>query len=195
MTLPLFLVRHGESEWNRLGLTQGQTPHPPLTAAGRSQAEQAADLIAADLARLSLTCDQVRSSDLIRATQTADIIASTLDCPMTTDSRLREQHLGEFEGLSYDDAWSRADLLDWSRPGVHPPGGESLQQVHDRIATALADLEPDRVTVLVSHGDAIRAAVAHLHRLEPHQAPWVAIANGAVLAVSPGPTLRWLSER
>ncbi|QNN52656.1 histidine phosphatase family protein [Nocardioides mesophilus] len=50
MTHPVYLVRHGQSEWNVLRLTQGQTSHPRLTSIGREQAERAASLIGQDLA-------------------------------------------------------------------------------------------------------------------------------------------------
>ena len=50
MTHPVYLVRHGQSEWNVLRLTQGQTSHPRLTSLGREQAERAASLIGKDLA-------------------------------------------------------------------------------------------------------------------------------------------------
>ena len=46
---PVYLVRHGQSEWNVLRLTQGQTPHPRLTGLGREQAARAAELIASDM--------------------------------------------------------------------------------------------------------------------------------------------------
>ena len=58
-------------------------------------------------------------------------------------------------------------------------------QVHDRLGALLAEVaELDGgVTVLVSHGDAIRAAVAHLTGVAPQDAPWVEVANGAVARV------------
>ena len=74
MAAPLYLVRHGESEWNVRRLTQGQTAHPPLTGRGREQAAAAASLLAADLARRGARLEVVGTSDLVRAVQTATII-------------------------------------------------------------------------------------------------------------------------
>src|SRR5690606_8371940 len=74
MPHPVYLVRHGQSQWNLRRLTQGQTPHPPLTELGRSQSAAAAELIAADLDDLGLTAQRLVSSDLTRAVETAETI-------------------------------------------------------------------------------------------------------------------------
>ena len=59
-------------------------------------------------------------------------------------------------------------------------GGESLREVCDRMVTVLEELDANSVSVLVSRGDAIRAAVAYLRGVKPHEAPWVDVPNGAV---------------
>ena len=189
MTHPVYLVRHGQSEWNVLRLTQGQTTHPRLTALGRTQAEQAAERIVADLAATGRRAGRILASDLARAWETAAVIAARLDLPVAADPRLREQHLGDLEGRSYDQTWAVAEEHDWSDPSLPIAGGESLLDVHDRMAAVLRDLamgDPEGATVLVSHGDAIRAAVAHLEGIEPHRAAWVDVPNGAVARVDGG---------
>lgn len=183
MTPPVYLVRHGESEWNVLRLTQGQTSHPRLTSLGREQAARAASLIGKDLAGRPVA--RVLTSDLVRAVETATVVGNALRAPVTLDTRLREQHLGELEGRGYDETWAAAEAHDWSDPTLPLAGGESLMEVHDRLGALLTEVVELHagVTVLVSHGDAIRAAVAHLTGVAPHQAPWVGIANGAVARV------------
>jgi probable phosphoglycerate mutase len=182
---PVYLVRHGQSEWNVLRLTQGQTAHPPLTALGREQARRAARLIAADLAGRPPA--RIVTSDLLRAVETARIVGETLEAEVALDPRLREQHLGELQGRGYDETWAAAERHDWSDPTLPVAGGESLLDVHDRLAAALADVAggPGPV-VLVSHGDAIRAALAHVAGVAPHRAPWVEVPNGAVARLGGG---------
>ena len=179
MRPPVYFVRHGQSEWNVLRLTQGQTTHPTLTALGREQAAGAAEAVATDLARFGLPAARLVTSDLVRAVETAQILGARIGVVPGLDARLREQHLGELEGLSYEESWARADLHDWSDAELPLPGGESVGQLRRRLAAVLAELSPVRPTVLVSHGDAMRAAMAHLLG-QSRTAPWVQVPNGSV---------------
>lgn len=190
---PVYLVRHGESEWNVLRLTQGQTAHPALTGVGRAQAAAAAEAVAADLARLGLVAPRLVTSDLVRAAETARVVGERLGVVAEPDARLREQHLGELEGLGYEASWARAELHDWSDPELPLAGGESLAQVRRRMAAVLDGLGTGRPTVLVSHGDAIRSAVAHLRGESPTTATWVAVPNGAVARYD-GEDVAWLPD-
>jgi len=192
VTSPLYLVRHGESEWNVLRLTQGQTMQPRLTSRGREQARQAAQRIADDLAASGLGADLVLTSDLARAVETAEILADVLGCELQLDARLREQHLGTLEGRSYDETFAIADTIDWSTADQPVAGGESLRQVYDRMAAVLASTDPGCVTILVSHGDAIRAALAHLQDVQPHRAGWVEVPNGAVARIARDAVIVWV---
>jgi 2,3-bisphosphoglycerate-dependent phosphoglycerate mutase len=193
VSLPYYLVRHGESEWNVQRLTQGQTMHPRLTARGRAQATQAARTIAYDLAASGLEAGSVTTSDLVRARETAEIIVEFLGAELTVDERLREQHLGALQGMSYDETFALAATVDWSVPDQSIAGGESLHQVRDRVAAALSSIDPTSVATLVSHGDAIRVAVAHAAGIEPHRAPWVEVPNGAVARID-GRHATWLPQ-
>jgi probable phosphoglycerate mutase len=192
VTHPAYLVRHGQSEWNLRRLTQVQTVHPPLTVLGREQARRAAALIADDLSASGLPVTRIVSSDLVRAVQTAETLADPLRAEVTLDARLREQNLGALEGRSYEETWAVAAQVDWSDPTVPVAGGESLMEVHDRMGAVLSDLHRGAVSVLVSHGDAIRAAVAYLRCEKPHEAPWVDVANGAVARIDD--QLTWLGQ-
>jgi probable phosphoglycerate mutase len=185
VTHPVYLVRHGQSEWNVRRLTQGQTPHPRLTATGRAQACAAAETLAHDLAGRG-TAVRVLTSDLVRARETAHLIGERLGVVPRADPRLREQHLGALQGKGYDETWSAAAGHDWSDPGLPVAGGESLLDVRRRMAAVLDEVDRSVATVLVSHGDAIRAAVAHLRGEAPHRAAWVEVPNGAVA--------RWADE-
>jgi 2,3-bisphosphoglycerate-dependent phosphoglycerate mutase len=188
---PYYLVRHGQSEWNLLELTQGQTVAPPLTDLGRTQAASAADAIRTDLGP-EVRVEVIRSSDLVRARETATVIQSELGGELVLDRRLREQHLGDLEGRSYAETWAAAETHDWSDPHLPVAGGESPHQLRARVASALRDVRPTAVTVVVSHGDAIRAAVAHLTDAPAVDVPWIAVPNGAVARVL-GARLHWLT--
>jgi broad specificity phosphatase PhoE len=131
--------------------------------------------IAADLARLGLPAARLVTSDLVRAVETAQIVGERIGLVPELDARLREQHLGELEGRSYENSWARAKLHDWSDPELPLAGGESVGQVRRRLAAVLADLAPGTPTVLISHGDAIRCALAHLLGQSITETPWVEV--------------------
>lgn len=200
MSQPVYLVRHGQSEWNVARLTQGQTVHPRLTGVGRSQAGAAAGMIAKDLAAQGNSVGQIISSDLVRAVQTGDILSERLGGERSCDIRLREQDLGTLQGLSYDETWSAAAEFDWNDPTTPIAGGESQLDVYERMAAVLDEARSaDRLTVLVSHGDAIRAAISHVtggFRIAGPQpatvAEWVDVPNGAVARIDDD--LRWLAQ-
>ena len=183
MDFPWYLVRHGQSEWNVLELTQGQTKSPRLTALGRAQARAAAALIRADLPPGTFL-STIRTSDLVRARETAEEIQAHLGGTLVLDVRLREQHLGRLEGRSYAETWAEAGRHDWSDPHLPVAGGESPHQVRARMSAAISEIGLPGPLALVSHGDAIRAAIAHLAGVSPQDAPWVDVPNGAVARVT-----------
>lgn len=189
MRAPVYLVRHGQSEWNVLRLTQGQTMHPPLTALGREQAAAAAEILASELVGSA----RLVTSDLTRAVETARIIGERFGLEPVLDARLREQDLGSLEGRAYEDSWAHAESHDWSDPELPMAGGESVAAVRRRLAAILSEVDPEVPTVLVSHGDAIRSAVAHLEGHSMTDAPWVEVPNGSVARY--GRAVTWLEQR
>jgi broad specificity phosphatase PhoE len=172
--LTLLLVRHGQSEWNAAGRMQGQTPHPPLTDLGHTQATAAARELVA------LKPGALVSSYLVRATQTAEHCARATGLPVVRAPELREQGYGVLEGRPSRELW---DVVDWTDPHWAAEGGESLAQLHGRVAAYLRDLvaqPPADVVALVTHGDTIRAAQAVAAGLGPEAMPAVTPANGSV---------------
>jgi probable phosphoglycerate mutase len=172
--LTLLLVRHGQSEWNAAGLMQGQTPHVPLTPLGHQQAAAAADELAG-LRPGALLC-----SDLLRAVQTAEHCAETTGLAAQPTPALREQGYGELEGRPSRELW---DVVDWTDPHWSAPGGESLAELHGRVAAFLKHLAADPpadVIALVTHGDTIRAAQAVVAGLGPDAMPVRTPHNGSV---------------
>jgi probable phosphoglycerate mutase len=172
--LTLLLVRHGQSEWNAAGLLQGQTADVPLTALGHRQAAGAAAELAGHRPGALV------SSDLLRAVQTAEHCARATGLPVIAEPALREQGYGILEGRPSRELW---DVVDWTDPRWSAEGGESLADLHARVAGYLQRLcaaPPADVVVLVTHGDTIRAAQAVAVGAGPAEMPAVTPQNGTV---------------
>jgi broad specificity phosphatase PhoE len=163
----LWLVRHGQTDWNVQGRWQGQTPDaPPLNAAGLAQAQALAEQLADQVARDGTAFAAIYSSDLLRARQTAEIIARRLGLPVQLDARLREVHLGVWEGMLGDEVALRyvAELDERRRDPVHsrPPQGESIYEVAARVGQAfdaIARAHPDQHVIVISHGLTLAAGL------------------------------------
>lgn len=183
----LYLVRHGQSEWNLLGLTQGSLTHPVITATGLDQSRIAAQAIASDCGALG--ADLILSSDLNRAVQTARVIGEVAGGELILDPRLREQGYGGLEGRNYAEANHALAHLDNVESAL--PGGESVRAVLDRMREVVAETDPQRVTVIVSHGDALRIFLDDLRGLSP-RVTGPAWSNGAVARVDASGGIGWL---
>ncbi len=153
----LWLVRHGQTDWNVEGRFQGQAD-VPLNAAGLAQAGQ----LAIELAGQKFSA--VYSSDLMRAYQTAEIIAVGMGLPVRVDRRLREISQGEWEGLLVGEVRQRYSQ-DFSVPyhdtaRSRAPGGESVIEVAERLIQAADEISlafSAQTVLLVSHGLALSA--------------------------------------
>jgi glucosyl-3-phosphoglycerate phosphatase len=149
----LVLWRHGRTEWNVTGRFQGQAD-VPLDEVGRQQAVAAAENVA------GFKPVAIFSSDLSRTYQTAEPLAALTGLEIQTDKRLREIHVGSWEGMLGDEIRAQnPDLAErvWLGEDVRrSPTGESPQEVADRVAEALteiAETADDGTTVaIVTHG-------------------------------------------
>ncbi|WP_257160318.1 histidine phosphatase family protein [Corynebacterium cystitidis] len=173
MSRRLVLLRHGQTEYNATKRMQGQLD-THLSAVGVEQARAAALLVK------DLDVVRVISSDLVRAKNTAEIVAASLNLPVEEDARLRETHLGQWQGLTHEEvdrdfvgkraAWRH-------RPDWAPPGGESRLEVALRVRSLVDDVMQafdgweNKTVLLVAHGGAIAAVTCHLLGLKPHQYP------------------------
>lgn len=167
-SVPILLLRHGQSEWNAIKRWQG-TADSPLTALGREQARTTARRLAA----LQRPFGAVWSSDLDRAAETAGIIAGTLALgEPSRDPRLREAHAGEWEGLTVDEIELR--FPGWLADHRRPDRFEPYASVVDRVSAALGDIAVQTVNgerdgngvggaaLVVAHSGVIRSMVRHL---------------------------------
>ena len=130
------LLRHAQSEWNALGLWQGQAD-PPLSIEGRRQAAAAAARIASESWHDGF--DVVVSSDLARASQTAEILVRELrlDTAPVLDEGLREYDAGEWSGRTLAEIEARwPGEVDRFGQGIvsSPPGGEDRRSFDARVA-------------------------------------------------------------
>ena len=148
----LYLVRHGETDWNREQRLQG-TRDVPLNEAGVAQAHELADHFAA------LSVARIVTSPLVRASETAAILADACACPLHVDARLSEIDHGSWSGMTLPEIGRRFPLL-VEREQLRPEafdisGGERLPDVYHRVSDVLADLlskhEGESVLV-VGHG-------------------------------------------
>lgn len=154
MTLTqLVLWRHGETDYNAAQRMQGQLDSQ-LTAIGLRQARRAALWLA------ELKPDVLVASDLSRAGDTAAVLAAEIGMPLRIDKRLRETHLGAWQGLTHAEveALRPGGVQSWrENPQLAPPGGETRVEVAGRAAQVVAELDAagHRSAVLCTHGGLI----------------------------------------
>jgi len=160
----IYLIRHGETEWNTSGRWQGVLP-VPLNDTGREQAMK----LGLYLASMGITLDTFYSSNLPRAYETAAIIASAFGKIPKADRRWRELNTGSFQGLTQHEIEVRfpdvlaqflADPLEYIIPG-----GESRRQLQDRAYAAWTDLtniSGGQQLGIVSHGGTIKMLLSRL---------------------------------
>jgi len=158
----LYLIRHGETAWNADGRFQGQQDIP-LNATGREQAAGVARALEKH------HFDALYTSDLVRASETAEVIGARLHLTPVPDARLRENFFGDWEGHDMPEigerwpetlaAW-RADIAN-----TRPPNGDTLQELQARVASFFVEIvtrHPDATVAIVAHGGSLRAIIAEV---------------------------------
>jgi 2,3-bisphosphoglycerate-dependent phosphoglycerate mutase len=181
----LVLVRHGESEWNKLNLFTGWKD-PDLSQKGIAEAHAAGRLLRAD----GYKFDVAFTSDLKRAQHTLDLMLEELgqtDLPVRKDQALNERDYGELSGLNKDEArkrWGEKQVHVWRRSyDTRPPGGESLKDTAARVLPYWeAEIRPEVMAgrnVLVSaHGNSLRALIMRLEGLSGEEIVTRELATG-----------------
>jgi broad specificity phosphatase PhoE len=158
--MTIHLARHGQTAYNHEGRFQGHLP-VPLDATGREQAAELAE-VAAGVELVSLWC-----SPLVRARETAAVVAARIDLEPVEDARFAETDTGDWTDRSFAEV--RAEdpegfaRFQRSDPTFRYPGGESFAEQSDRVQAGLADLRgrPAALPALVvCHRGVIRLALA-----------------------------------
>jgi len=157
------LTRHGETDWNRLGILQGWLD-VPINDRGREQAHTMAEHFAAT------GFSAVWSSPLVRARETAEIIAQRLSLPAPQSHfGMKERHFGAIQGIPKSElAELNPVLLEQilrRNPAASFVGGESMDEFADRLLAACADIgsqHPGQMVLVVTHGWVLDAVLRHI---------------------------------
>lgn len=155
----IFLIRHGETEWNRNGRWQGHADIP-LSQAGREQAQALARRLLSEGAFF----DHLYASDLSRAFETAQVVGRALEMPVQPFPALREIHVGSWSGLT------RAEIIE-RFPGAftdffHSQDGEAMDAFNRRVGEGVLELarrHPGERLAIVTHGGTIRGIIRYLY--------------------------------
>jgi broad specificity phosphatase PhoE len=183
----LYLIRHGATEANtrRPYVLQGRRTDLPLSEIGRRQAD------AARRALEARAINHVYSSPLLRARQTAELLAQPHGLPVSLVDQLTECDVGRWEGLSWAEVRQQdGPYLDTfeADPGTVPyADGESFQQVHDRAIPALQRLirtQPAGNLIVVTHNVVARVIVAHVTGIAIAKARSIRLDNAGITIIA-----------
>ncbi len=172
---PFWFLRHGETDWNARGLSQGNV-EVPLNATGIAQAK------AASLLLRGRGIASIVASPLSRARDTASMVGEALGLPVATDDGLHEASFGSQEAQPMAGSWFAA----WVEGSATPEGAESFTELRARAVAAInRALRHPFPVLVVAHGALFRALRAEMG-LEPN----VRTANGVPILCAPGPPAR-----
>jgi 2,3-bisphosphoglycerate-dependent phosphoglycerate mutase len=181
----LVLVRHGQSEWNALGLWTGQED-VALTEQGRAEARKAADALH------DITLHKAHTSTLSRAQQTLEEIKSALEhteLDTSAHEALNERHYGDYQAKNKWDIKEQIgddEFTKLRRNWDHPvPNGETLKDVHARVLPyfeehILQDLKDGKNIIVAAHGNSLRALMKHLEEVADDKVHELEIGTGEV---------------
>jgi len=185
-THTLVLVRHGQSEWNRLNLFTGWRD-PDLTEKGVIEARWAGRV----LRDFGIRFDHAFTSRLRRAQNTLDIILDVMGqsgVPIERDEALNERDYGQLSGLNKDEARQRFGedmVMRWRRSyDIPPPGGESLKDTAARVlpyyeAHIWPVVASGKTVIVAAHGNSLRALIMRLEGLSGEEIIQRELATGA----------------
>lgn len=184
----LYLVRHGETEWNVKGITQGQT-NSSLTENGKQQAKVVADEFK------NIKFDAIFSSDLTRTQNTAEIIKLDREIIIQTSKLLRERSFGNFEGRHGDEFREsvKEKLLEREKLSEEEgwsfriaDGVETNKELFDRFILQLREIAtvyPSKTVLVVSHGGPIRMFLIKLGYVKNKELTGGSFKNGGYVKI------------
>ena len=164
--MKLYLIRHGETDWNTVKRLQGATDIP-LNENGEALARATAE------GMKDIPLDLIITSPLKRAYRTAELVRGERDIPLLTDERIREICFGDYEGLvSKSEGYSIPDpdfKFFFTKTDMYqtPPNGESIESLLERTNDFLEELKTredlkDKTILISSHGAAVRAMLSNI---------------------------------
>lgn len=197
MSVLLYYMRHGETDWNREARLQGQRDIP-LNDTGRSQARRCGEVMrdllardAVDPASLDFVC-----SPLGRAVETMQLMRAGLGLDAAAyrlDPRLAEVSFGKWEGFTLEELRMQAPeaVADRERDkwGFTPPAAESYRTMSLRVVAWYRSLTRD--TIAVAHGGVLRGLMVQLGISSAEEAPFLDIDQGVVYVIRDGSISRY----
>lgn len=176
-----FLLRHGETTWNKNGRVMGRL-EVPLNRRGILQAKHIAKIVS------HLKIDAVYTSPLKRALQTAKIVARGIKAPFNIDRELTEVSVGRWEGCDFNQLVRDKSYHRFIKSPLTAkvPGGETMRDVQKRgrqVLKRAARKYPRGRLLFVTHGDVIRAILCHHLRLSLGEFRRLRIDNGSLTAL------------
>jgi valyl-tRNA synthetase len=156
----IYLVRHGETDFNKNGKVQGST-NIPLNETGRAQAKEAGEKLK------GIKVDYVICSDLIRAKETAEIIQSITGGTLIIDPEIKEKSYGDLEGQ--DKTELKLRFPDMYTYEWRPTNGESYKDAEERMHAAfekITETYKGKNIVIVSHGAVLRTLIKRLRNID-----------------------------
>ncbi|MEE9239876.1 MAG: histidine phosphatase family protein [bacterium] len=187
----LYLLRHGETAWNVERRIQGVSD-TPLNEVGRAQSQA----LITPLQGRPFTA--LYTSPLVRARQTADVLAAALRLEVREDPRLAELDQGELEGMNFDQIEERFNgFLDTWRTApadIQMPGGENLHQLQARAWAAVEEIQaahPEEMVIAVSHNLAISTLLCRIMEMDLNGIRRIRQHNAAINLVEHNPERGW----
>ena len=180
----LIILRHGESEWNKLNLFTGWED-VSLSDRGKIEAKLAAFAIQ----NLKVDVNHAYTSALKRATKTLEIVLNILkkDIPIISDKALNERNYGSLTGMNKDEArnkWGDEQVKLWRRSyDIAPENGESLKDTCNRTIpyfkkNILPKLHDGENVIITAHGNSLRSIIMHVEDLSEEAIVNVEITTG-----------------
>lgn len=179
--MKIYLIRHGQTDWNVAGKIQGKTDIP-LNETGKRQAA----CLAKGMEHRPVA--QIFSSDLIRARETARAIGESQHVEVETLSGLEEIGFGKWEGMTLEqiqvifpteyEKWCENPVT------VAPPGGESLSQIKERCRKVMEEIlkMAKGDFAIVSHGAMLAYVVEYLMRNDPNDQE-IIVGNASITTI------------
>lgn len=176
--MKVYLIRHGETEYNRDGRLQGDSD-VPLSEKGKTQAEVLAERLKDEFSRNGEKVSAIYSSNLKRTIDTAQAIGEKLGLRPEPVPELREIDLGSWEGKTPQEISADKNISffeEWKKDParMRAPGGENLKDVESRVIPKFDELKKKNAgadaIIIVSHGGSIGVILSHLLRMDLNEA-------------------------
>lgn len=175
----LYLVRHGQTDWNAQGMIMG-AKDIPLNSTGKEQIQFAADYLKGK------SISKILSSPVLRCKQSADIISDKVSAPVQEEADFTETGFGEWVGSVYEDKKKDPKFKHYyalPEEGIIP-GGERFADVIKRVLIGFKRISDSSENLaLVTHADPVKVIVLHILKAESKGALHFRIDNGSITCV------------